>query len=386
MNGEIVENKVLVFNQRIIAIETSNDFEDMYGDLDIEIVDAKGNYVSPGFIDIHIHGTGGHDVMDATPEALETIGQIISRSGVTAFLPTTMTQSKEQILQAFSSVKQHMKNQKQTPIRGARILGIHMEGPFISSEYKGAQDASYIVNPDFKLVEEYLNQIKVITIAPETLGGIEFIRRITQESSTICSMGHTNATYEEAMEGIHAGIKSATHLFNAMTPLHHRDPGAVGAVLNSDVYFELIADTIHSHPAMFSLMADIKGANRMILVTDAMRATCMKCGQYDLGGQTVTVTETSARLPDGTLAGSVLQMNQAIKNVVEHTKYNLATVVGMASENPARLIGCFEERGSIAVEKYADVILFDKTYTILSTYVEGKLQFEKESKDENNKS
>ena len=384
IKNEILDQRVLLFDQKILGIVSNQEFEKKYDASKYQTIDAKGQYVSPGFIDIHIHGTNGHDVMDGTQEALERISQSLTSSGVSSFLPTTMTQAWDQISTAFENIKKHMERQLSKDFRGARILGTHMEGPFISPQYKGAQDPSYIISPNFDLVKPYINQLKVITIAPEILGGLDFIKKISETSKAVCSMGHTSASYQEAMEGIEAGIKSATHLFNAMTPLHHRDPGAVGAVLSSDIFFEIIADTVHTHPAILSMVADIKGTDKMILVTDAMRATCMKCGQYDLGGQKVKVTEDSARLEDGTLAGSILKMNQAIKNVVVHTKYDLGTVIRMASENPATLIGCFYERGSLEVGKFADITLFTEDITIQKTYVEGVLQYNKETEHENN--
>jgi len=392
MDDLVVENKILLFNERILEwiepteIKTFGNIQEYITKKycvhpqDIEIIDAKGQFVSPGFTDIHIHGMGGFDVMDGTSQAIENIGKLNCSSGVTSYLPTTMTQDTEKILSAFDTIQELMTHQRGSNFKGARILGVHMEGPFISSTFKGAQDDQFVAQPNMKLVENHLNIIKVITLAPELIGGIDFIKRVSTESDIICSMGHTGASFEQALLGIKAGIKSATHMFNAMSALHHRDPGAVGAVLTSDIYFEMIADTIHTHPAMLSFVADIKGTDKMILVSDAMRATCMKCGQYELGGQKVTVTNESARLADGTLAGSVLRMNQAIKNMVENTSYDLPTIINMASANPAKLIGCFAERGSISCGKYADITVFNDAFEISRTYVEGKLEFHKEEK------
>jgi N-acetylglucosamine-6-phosphate deacetylase len=202
---------------------------------------------------------------------------------------------------------------------------------------------------------------------------MDFLNHMHQHSHICFSIGHSNATYEEAIEAIEAGIKSATHLFNAMSGMNHREPGVVGAVLNSDIYCELIADKIHVHPAMFKLLINVKGSDRIILITDAMRAACMKQGIYELGGQQVTVEKGSARLADGTLAGSVLRLNEAVRNLLENTDISLPQAIAAVSINPARLIGLDGEVGSIEVGKSADIIIFDENIDIKATIIDGKL-------------
>lgn len=369
LKNKIIENKFLIFERKII------DIVDKVDDLwDVEWIDAKGNYVSPGFIDIHIHGIGGYDTMDGNTRSLEFISERVCENGVTAFLPTTMTMSHKKILNAMKAIKEYMKIQKS----GAKVLGAHMEGPFINPIYKGAQNEKYIIPPNVNIIKEYLDIIKLITMAPEMDEGYGFIKEMNNYKQIILSIGHSNATYEEAMEAINLGIKSATHTFNAMSPFQSRRPGVVGAVLKSNIYCELIADKIHVHPAIFSILGDIKGHKRLILITDAMRAACMKCGEYELGGQNVYVSEDSARLKDGTLAGSVLRMNNAIRNMREHTDYELQEIIKMASLNPANLIGYGDSKGSIEKGKDADLAIFNNSLEILTTIIEGKTCYSKE--------
>lgn len=202
---------------------------------------------------------------------------------------------------------------------------------------------------------------------------MDFIKGMHQHSHISFSIGHSNATYEEAMNAIEAGVKSATHMFNAMSGLNHREPGVVAAVLNSDIYCELIADKIHSHPAMYKLLVNAKGSSKLILITDAIRAACMKAGTYDLGGQEVIVEHGAVRLSDGTLAGSVLQLKVAVKNLWENTDLSLQQVIRTVTMNPAELIGLDCEIGSLEVGKKADIIIFDKNIDIKATIIDGEL-------------
>ncbi|OCL27209.1 N-acetylglucosamine-6-phosphate deacetylase [Orenia metallireducens] len=369
MENSIVENKVIIFDKGILDIINPNQLQEY---TDIELIDIDGKYVAPGFIDLHIHGAGGKDTMDANTEALTEISSTILQTGVTAFLPTTMTMDKESIYQALNVIRELMNRN----LKGAKILGAHMEGPFINEEYKGAQDAKYIQEPSYEFVKDYLDVIKIITLAPEVNRGYEFISKM-KENNTVLSMGHSNATYKEAIEAIKRGIKHATHMFNAMTPLHHRDPGVVGSVFTSDITCELIADKIHVHPDLFQLLVDIKGQDKVILITDSMRAGCMKEGKYDLGGQEVTVKSNSARLEDSTLAGSVLTLNQALKNIVDNTDLDLIEAIKMVSLNPAKLISVDKYKGSIAVAKDADMVVFDEEIDISLTIVEGEILYNK---------
>ncbi|WP_315117292.1 N-acetylglucosamine-6-phosphate deacetylase [uncultured Clostridium sp.] len=370
LKDKILQGKSIIYDEKIIKI-----VEDKYLNEDIETIDVEGNYISPGFIDIHVHGSKGSDVMDSNIENMETISKSLCSHGVAAFLPTTMTMPMEYINKALDVIKISMgKN-----FRGSKILGAHLEGPFISQKYKGAQNEKYILTPSTETIKSYVDIIKVITIAPEMDENHTFIKSMNRNKNILLSIGHTNSTYEEAMSAIEDGIKSATHCFNAMTPLHHRNPGTVGAILNSDIYCELIADTIHVHPALFNILEKVKGDDRIILISDAMRAACMKSSSYDLGGQKVYVSKDRAVLEDGTLAGSLLTLDRAVKNMRINTKLELEKIIKMVTINPASAIGIDNMRGSIELGKYADFAVFNENIDILYTIVEGNLCFRKES-------
>lgn len=382
INGKIITpnnvlyNKAVIFDEKIIDIIDESCFkkqincEQISG---IEIVDAQENYISPGFIDIHIHGSGGYDAMDDDVEAVNCISEVIAKNGVTSFLPTTMTMSKEKVYKALDNVEYWMKSNP----KGARILGVHLEGPFINEKYKGAQKEDYIIKPEYNFIEKYKHIIKIITFAPEKDDNFSFIKQIIEKTNINLSIGHSNASYEETMEAIKMGLNSATHIFNAMTPLNHRKPGIVGAAFNSDIYCEIIADTIHIHPAVFQTLVKIKGIDKIILITDSMRAGCSEDGISEIGGQKVIVKNNAARLEDGTLAGSILTLNNAVKNYMEHTDINIYEAVNMASLNPARYLKIDNKTGSIEVGKDADIVVFDNDFCVKQTIINGKTIYKK---------
>lgn len=372
----IIEGKVLLFHHKIVDIideEQLEKYKIKKYNKEIEVMDAGGRYIGPGFIDLHIHGSGGGDTMDGSLEALNKISATICQRGVTSFLPTTMTMEIDRIHRALDTIQEATN----TDMEGAKVIGAHMEGPFISEKYKGAQSRAHIKKPDYDIVKDYLDVIKIITLAPEMDESHDFIKRIKKESDIVLSIGHSNATYEAAKEAIRNGIGHATHIFNAMTPLNHREPGIVGAIFNSDISCELIADTIHVHPDLFKLLVKIKGKEKLVLITDCIRAGGMGDGVYDLGGQEVVVKDNSARLPDGTLAGSILDLNLAVKNMVKSTDLKIHEVMAMACLSPAKVIGIEGKKGSIKQGKDADIIIFDANFNIYTTIVEGKIVFKK---------
>mgnify|MGYP001327156737 CR=1 FL=1 len=372
INGKIIledcvlDNSVIIFDKNIRSIISIEKFQKTSVD-NIEIIDAKGNFVSPGLIDIHIHGAGGHDAMDGSLEDIDIISKSISEHGVTSFLPTTMTMDKTEIYKALDTVRIAM----QSKLKGAKVLGAHMEGPFISEKYKGAQKKDFILKPDVNFIKGYEDVIKIITLAPEEDKDFNFIKRVKESTNIVLSMGHTNSNYKGAMEAIKCGITHATHTFNAMTPLNHREPGVVGAIMNSDVSAELIADKIHINPAIFPILLKLKGKDKVVLITDSMRAGCMKDGVSELGGQKVIVKYHAARLLNGTLAGSILTLEKAVKNVYENTDLELYEAVALASLNPAKVLNIFEHKGSIKQGKSADFTIFDKDFEVMQTIVEG---------------
>lgn len=340
-----------------------------------EKIDAKGGYIAPGFVDIHIHGYNGVDTMDGTVEDIQIIAKGIPANGVTSFLPTTMTMPIGDITVAIESVRTAMKVQSEKV--GADILGVHMEGPFLNVEFKGAQNKEYFQKPDAQYVKDNKDVVRHITVAPEIDGAMEFIKDIEENTDISMAMGHTAATFEEAMAGIEAGISHTTHLFNAMTALHHRDPGVVGAALSSDVTCEMICDTIHVHSGLFQMISNIKGPDKLILVTDCMRAGGKEEGEYSLGGQKVFVKDGSARLESGNLAGSVLKLNQALKNMMDYTDIPLIEAIRYVTINPARVINMQDTKGTFDLEKDADIVIFDKDINIQTTIGKGRVIYEK---------
>lgn len=363
---QVIENKALLFEEQIKGIVDVNEVPE-----GCEVIDAKGNYVAPGFIDIHIHGYDTKDTMDGTTEAIRTIAQGIAKNGVTSFLPTTMTMSKEEIATALEAAR----TVKAEGSEGAQVLGVHMEGPYINEAFKGAQNGKYIQAPNneaIEFVKNYQDIVKLITIAPEVEGAKAFIEEISHSTDIALSMGHTKATYEQAMEGIEAGITHTTHLFNAMTPLHHRNPGVVGAALASEkVSCEMICDTIHINKGLFPLVIKAKAPDKFVLVTDCMCAGGCKDGQYALGGQAVFVKDGSARLEDGTLAGSILRLNEALRNIVQNTECPIEKAIEFATINPAKTIRVDEFKGTLDTGKDADIILFDESINVKYTINKG---------------
>ncbi len=339
-----------------------------------EIELPENAVVLPGFIDEHIHGAGGSDAMDGNTKDLAIIAETVAKEGTTAFLATTMTQSKENILKAMRAVKEYREAAGE---QGARIAGVHLEGPFIAAAHKGAQPLEYVAAPDAKTFDEYNaacgNAIKIITLAPETEGALDFIRHIVARG-TVVSVGHTGAKYAEVKAAMEAGATNVTHTYNAQSPLHHREIGVVGsALLLEDLYCELICDTIHvSVPAM-QLLVKNKRADKLALITDAMRAKGLADGVSELGGQTVYVKGGEARLADGTLAGSVLRMNRALQNMVEKVGVPLTQAVDYCTINPARTLKMENEAGSIAEGKRADFAVLNDKFDVLYTVRDGKI-------------
>ncbi|WP_338630882.1 N-acetylglucosamine-6-phosphate deacetylase [Clostridium baratii] len=339
---------------------------------DSEVIDAKGMYLSPGFVDVHIHGAGGYDTMDGTFEAINEIAKTISKFGTTSFTPTTMTVSIEDIKKSMKVIKEAKLNGTD----GANVLGAHLEGPFISPNAIGAQNPKYVEVPSIEtyneMVGDAFDAVVSITLAPEVAGAKELIKYLS-EKGVICSIGHTKATYEEAIEGIECGCCHSTHLFNAMTPFTHRAPGVVGAVFDSEITTETISDGIHiAYPAL-RVAYNQKELDKVLLVTDAMMACGMPNGKYALGGQDVFVENGAARLENGSLAGSVLTLDRAVKNVYENSSYALYDVVKMATFNGAKHCGVADRKGLIKEGYDADLILFDEGINVKKVIVNGKL-------------
>ncbi|MHA1506569.1 MAG: N-acetylglucosamine-6-phosphate deacetylase [Candidatus Asgardarchaeia archaeon] len=342
----------------------------------VEVEDFSDKIATPGFIDVHIHGMHGKDVAMGTEEAVEVVTKNMPRYGVTSYFPTIVTSPYEGFERSIKSIiKVSEKNV------GADILGIHIEGPYLSKEKKGAQPEEYIRKPDLeefkKLYDISGGLLKRMTIAPEAEGALDLIREATQ-MGVVMSMGHSNATYDVAIKAIELGARSAIHTFNGMRGYHHREPGILGAVLTTkNVMAEAIVDLIHLHPATVKLIYLCKGVHEMILITDAIAATGLPDGTYELGTVTIIVKDGISRTKSGALAGSTLTMNRAVRNMVEHVGVSFQDALIMATANPARLMS-LKGKGAIAPGFDADITIVDKDMNVYATYVRGELKFSKE--------
>lgn len=365
MPDRIVEGKALAYDKKIAGIVEPSAIPS--GE---DIIDAGGNYVAPGLVDIHIHGYLNADTSDGSSDGIRTIARGIAQNGVTSFLPTTMTVSKAEIDAALDSVRAVKEESKSWD--GAEIIGVHAEGPFINPSKKGAQAAENILKPDAGYLIENKDIIRSVTLAPEMDENHECIKRVKAETDIVISMGHTDATFEQAMSAVADGVSHSTHLYNAMSPMHHRKPGVVSAVFATGVSTELIADTFHIHPGLFGVVASIK-KDKLVLITDCTRAGGMPDGEYSLGGQPIFLHGIQCLLADGTIAGSVLKLNLAIRNVLEHTSLPVETVVAMASINAARAIHEDFRIGSLDEGKDADIIIADEKFNIISTIKTGRV-------------
>lgn len=336
-----------------------------------KVIDGSGQYLSPGFIDIHNHGNSGYDFMDTTEEAIENISKYHLINGVTSFLGTVITQSYENMINAAKNIAEYKNNYY------SQLLGIHLEGPFFSINKKGAQPEEYIKKSDISFVKKVVDvsgsKLKMVSLAPEKEGALELISYLRNSNITV-AMAHSNATYGEAIEGINHGATIATHLYNGMRNFTHREPGIIGAALTDDrVFCEIIYDRIHLHDAAVEIALKMKTKDRIILVSDAMRAAGLNDGIYELGGQKVTVREGAARLEDGNLAGSTLSIRTAVYNMIKYLDVPICDAVRMASLTPAEAINIDNKKGSIDIGKDADLILFDDEINIKMVVVEGSI-------------
>lgn len=372
INGKFIlphsveEKHVLIFNDTIHTLEKAETFAPENYD---QVYDAKGSYVASGFFNIHIHGIKNADAMDEATSSIKNMAQALPATGVTDFLPTTMTYDFSRIATALTNIRN-----AQSQEFGALVRGANLEGPFISSQYKGAQEEKYIQKANFSLLEPFLDVIKITTLAPELLEDSSFMEKCL-DNNIIVSLGHSGATYEQALEALRAGASHITHLFNAMSPLHHRAPGLVGAALDTHVKCELIADNIHIHPAVQRLVYKAKAPENIILITDSMRACLLGDCESELGGQKVYVKNGKATLADGSMAGSVAPMNKVVNNFKTNTRCDWPTVINMVTLNPATEFGLADQIGSLEPHKLANITIFDENCNIKQTFVKGQSVF-----------
>ncbi len=367
----IQETSVAIENGKIIAIG-----KDVVIDEPFEV--ERGAIVAPGFIDEHIHGANNSDGMDGTIEDVSNIAKSIAKEGTTAFLVTTMTQSKENIVNALSAVNRYI---AQDIKQGAKVLGVHLEGPYISKKFVGAQPIDFVQEPAVESFKEYEKasggNIKIVSLAPEVDGALDLIKYL-KEKKIVASIGHTAAGFSDISKAVEFGASSVTHTFNAQTPLHHREIGVVGsALLIDELNAEIICDTIHVSVPAIKLVIKNKPHDKVTLITDAMRAKHLPEGESELGGQKVFVKNGEARLIDGTLAGSVLKMNDAIKNLVEKADVSLTDAIDFATKNPAKNLSVYDKMGSIEVGKDANFAVLDEKFEVILTVREGNVIYKK---------
>lgn len=361
-----------IYNNWVLVVEDDHIYSLTREAENIPVENFDEYFIVPGFVDIHTHGAVGYDVMDGDPEGIIKMAEFLASHGVTSFLPTTTTLDIESTLKAISAIERAIELNK----NGARIIGIHLEGPFINPKHKGAQNERYIIEPTKEVLETLTQSklIKLVTIAPEISGAIPAIK-FMRDKGIYVSLGHSDATYEDTIKAIMAGATLVTHMFNGMRPFHHREPGIMGAgIVEDSLNCQIIADGIHTHFSAIKLVYKAKGYRNMVLISDSMSATGLSDGEYELGGLRVTVRSGAPRLQDGRLAGSTLTLDTAVKNMVNKVLVPLPFAVEMASRVPAKSIG-EASIGSFSYGNKADIVVLDKNFNVVRTYIDGEIVY-----------
>ncbi len=372
--GVVISGFLVIEGGKILKVGSFGGFRH-YSVGEHEVLDASGLLVAPGFVDIHVHGGGGHDVLEGTYEAMAAMCRTHARHGTTSLVATTMAASREALVEAVRAIAEAARR----GTGGAGVLGVHLEGPWVNPGMKGAQPEDALRGVDAAELDELIGAsgglVRLTTVAPELDGALEFIRAASERGVRV-ALGHTLATFEQARAAASAGATHVTHAFNAMRGLHHRAPGVVGAMLTSDdLTAEAILDGFHLHPAAARILYRCKGRDGLALVTDATMAAGMSDGDYELGGRPVSCREGAVRLPEGTLAGSALTLDRAVRTAMETLKVPLADAVAMASATPARVVGAFDRKGSIEPGKDADLVLIDEGVGVRTTIVAGEIVY-----------
>ncbi len=359
LKDKVLENKVLIFGDKITDIcDTAPQ--------GAQIIDAKGNLVTAGFISPHIHGVNGYDTEDGSVDAINAMSEYLLKTGVTSWCPTLATIEIEKLDEVLNSVRTAQKQNK-----GAKIIGLYLEGIFLSKEKRGAHREDWLKAPDAELIIKNKDIIKLVICAPELPGATDFIKAVTKEGVRV-AVGHSNATYEQTKKAIDAGATDTTHLFNATSPLSHREPGLPGAVLTDDrIYAEMISDKFHIHPALYDFFYNLK-KDKLILITDSIRSAGMPDGEYFQGGFNVTKKGVECRLPVGTIAGRVIDLNTGVNNVAKNSNIPLCEVVNAATINTATMLGVNENIGSLEIGKSADIVICDTDFNIIKVFKDGE--------------
>jgi N-acetylglucosamine-6-phosphate deacetylase len=327
-------------------------------------------------IDLHVHGAAGYDTMDATPEALGAMARFFARHGVTGYLATTIAAGPDHIMAAVDNVRAAPQ-----PSDGARCLGAHIEGPYLNPTQRGAQPMDNLRLPDQQEVERWLatGVVRLITLAPELEGALTLVERCAA-GGVETAVGHSSASYDQVMEAAECGLRQVTHIFNGMPPLHHRSPGIIGAALTDErIYAQVIADGVHLHPAVIRLLVRTKGTDRLLLISDSIRAAGLSDGDYDLGGRTVHVRGGVARTTEGSLAGSTITLDAAMRNLIAFTGVSLREGLRTATTAPAEAMGWIGLKGVLAPGADADVILLDRDLHVRLTMVSGEVVYRSDS-------
>jgi len=364
---KLTDYTLLIENGLIIGIE---DRVDTVALQNFNVIDAKGCFVIPGLIDLHAHGAYGADTMDATFESLNRMSIFFACHGVTSFLPTTVTASEKDTLRAIENVSIY-----KSSVDGAQILGIHLEGPYLNEIFRGAQPQKHLRSADPVEYEKWFpyQTVRLISVAPEIEGVMELIRRGREEKIEF-AIGHSNASYEKVLEAVELGLRQVTHIFNGMPPLHHRSPGIVGAALSDHRLFtQVILDGIHVHPAVIKILIASKGIDRVIAITDSIRASGLEDGEYTLGDQTVIVINGIARTKEGGLAGSTLTLDQGLRNTLTFTDLSLQEVLPMFTSVPAMALDLEFQKGCLRPSADADIVLLDSNYSVRMSMVRGRM-------------
>jgi len=373
---EIKSGALTIRGSKILEVVSAKKFNRKDFDL---VIDASGRTVTPGFIDIHVHGGGGGDTTDASAESIEKMCRAHARFGTTSMLPTIYAGSLRTICDRLRAVADH----SHIASKGSQVLGSHLEGPYVNPKRKGALRVRHFRKPSIKelhrLIDASRTTVRMITIAPELPGGIELVKECNRCDIKV-SVGHSNASFEEMCQAINAGLNHATHIFNALRRVHHRDPGVMGTIfINPEVTVDVIADYYHVHPAVLTFLFMVKRYSRIVLVTDSLRITGLPGKSFVADGQKVKITGNVAKLPDGTIAGSVLTMNRAVKNIVALGVVPVSEALKMASLIPARVLGIADHKGSILPDFDADIVILDDDFNVLLTMVRGNIVYRNRS-------
>lgn len=370
----IKRGSLVIEGKKIAAIGEAKEVRIPSG---IRTIDAEGMMVTPGFVDLLVHGGGGYGFADMSTESVEKISEYYFRHGTTGLLAALYSKPEKEMIADVRRIAEFCSANK-----SSNVWGIHLEGPFINKELHGAMKKDYLWQPSVekwrKLFEVSHGYIRLMTIAPE-LPGVEQVMQEAAKNDVVLSIGHSAATYHEVLKAIDNGAAHVTHMFNAMKPFHHRDPGVVlAAMLHNELKVELIADGIHVHPAVMRLMYQVKGEGGIVLISDAIRASGMPDGEYTFMDQKILVKGRKAYLTDGTLAGSTLTMEQAVKNMVQLVDVPLTHAVRMATLNGAKVLGLEHHKGILAVGKDADFVVLDSDFGVRMTVYEGKIRYAQE--------